>query len=235
MNQLTWPTNIKYAARIANAREVTLQGTADLAFWQRLLDHKGLTAFNSAGRAHLMINATALVWKGLAFREYTVTVATADGEQPAQPTGYYLAQAFNSSRSLAWAERRLFHTPYAHGTIDVGVVPASMHVAEAGATMFKATMNQPSGASPSSNTAWQGHIFLPTKPAPKQTKRCFFAQLSGPQYSYPFDSASDHMEIRLSDTYAVFQWLLDSQFTPQTWHIRPNADHAKSKTYSWSD
>ena len=32
MNQLTWPTNIKYAARIANAREVTLQGTADLAF-----------------------------------------------------------------------------------------------------------------------------------------------------------------------------------------------------------
>lgn len=55
MNQLAWPANIKYAARIANVREVTLQGTAALVFWQRLLDREGTDSIQTSGTGAVVV------------------------------------------------------------------------------------------------------------------------------------------------------------------------------------
>lgn len=225
MSSFTRPDRIRYTAEIDNVREVTLHGTADLDFWQTLLHPHGLLPDSSGGTAHLVISATALVWKGLSFRELIVTVATCtDREQP-QPDSFYLAQAFNSSRMLAWMERRLFNTPYTHADIQLNPRAPRIDVRHGNQPLFSAQMDQPKAASTQRHEDWNGPVFLPGRGG-----KYFFVVLSGEQTCYPF-AAADRLEIASGGDEPVFGWLRQSRFRPTEWRIRTSATHKRSQTY----
>ncbi|HEY0737525.1 MAG TPA: hypothetical protein VGD69_21580 [Herpetosiphonaceae bacterium] len=225
MSSFTRPDRIRYTAEIDNVREVTLYGTADLAFWQTLLHRHGLLPDSSDGAAHLVLSATALVWKGLSFRELIVTVATCTDRDQPQPDSFYLAHAFNSSRMLAWTERRLFNTPYTHADIQLNPSAPLIDVRHGDQPLFSAQMDQPKAPSTQRHEDWDGPVFLPGSGG-----KYFFVVLSGEQAIYPF-AAADRIEIAPGGDEPIFQWLRQSHFAPTEWRIRTDATHARSKTY----
>lgn len=226
MASFTRPNHIRYTAQIAHVREVALCGRADLDFWQTLLHPYALLPDASTGAAQLVISASALVWKGFAFRELIVTIATCTDREQAQPDSFYLAHAFNSSRILAWSERRLFDTPYAHGDIRINTGEPLIEVRQHSRSLFKAQMAQTKEPSTRRYEAWNGPVFLPAHGG-----KHFFVALSGEQTIYQFAAGSDIVEIAPGAEHAVCQWLRKSHFTPTEWRIRDDATHARSKTY----
>ena len=58
-----------YVAELKNVREVSLHGTADLAFWKDRLRPVGLHPSESEGRARLVIGAIDSRYMGIAFRD----------------------------------------------------------------------------------------------------------------------------------------------------------------------
>lgn len=68
------PPSVRYIATIAHVREVNLVGSADLAFWQNQLCSENLFPYNDDGKAELLISATELVWMGVRFREWTLSI-----------------------------------------------------------------------------------------------------------------------------------------------------------------
>lgn len=225
MSSFNRPDRIRYTAEIANVREVTLHGTADLGFWRPLLQPHGLLPDATGGAAHLVISATALVWKSLSFRELIVTVATCTDRDQPQPDSFYLAHAFNSSRILAWAERRLFNTPYTHADIQLNTSAPLIGVGHGSQPLFSAQMAEIKAPATPLHEDWNGPVFLPGRAG-----KYFFVVLSGEQAIYPF-AAADRLEIAPAADEPVFQWLRESHFTPTEWRICTSATHKRSKTY----
>lgn len=220
------PTTVRYIATIRNVREITLVGSADLAFWRERLQPAQLVPEALAGRAQLWIGATQLIWLGIRFRELTISVVL---EQPRRHSCAYLAQAFNSSRALALAERRLFGTPYEHATIsaDDGS-PAAIVLGDGDRTVLRASMAARQQL-PAHDRRWQGEIILPRR-HPQQPGRCFFAQLGGPTESAPFVTSQDSLTIEPDARWPILRWLIDSDFQPGEWRICHSATHARSST-----
>lgn len=214
-------------ARIDNVREVAVYGTADLDAARTLLP-PGLQPYARSGAAEVLITASALVWQGLRFRELIVTVATSLDDAQPQPDSQFLALAFNSARSLAWAERRLFKTPYAHADVRVSADAPQMELWQGRRPLFQARMAQAAEPSARIDAAWQGPVVLPTHGAPG---RHFIAALSGEQLIYPFAADTDMVLIAPDGTYPLFRWLSAAHFTPTEWRVRANATHARSRTY----
>jgi len=77
---------------------------------------------------------------------------------------------------------------------------------------------------------WIGSIFLPL--ARRTSQRKFFnARLAGAVQLAPFAATSAEFALQPSPQQPVIQLLVDSHFAPIEWRVRPNATHARSKTF----
>src|SRR6476620_3923767 len=122
-------TSVKWAAELAHVQEVSLLGTADLAFWKDRLLKEDLLPAESGGQAQILIIASNLKYMGVRFRELSFSVLVSLPEAGIRQDAAYLVRAFNSCRPFAFCERVFFSTPYYHGDVQVSAsLPASMRV-----------------------------------------------------------------------------------------------------------
>jgi len=231
--------NIGYAASLTHVREVSLFGTADLAFWKHRLDPEGLIPAEKHGKARLMIIAADAKFMGIRFRELSFSVLAADhsGQH-----GAFLVQAFNSSRLFACCERVIFSTPYTHGDVRVSAAfPPSVRLTKDGSVVFLAEMKSDAAApgrapTRSEEDGWEGPVFLPSiRNGKRRSAKWFFAKIRGHTETYPFLNSHDTLMIYPSPRSEILQALIDSQFTAIEWAVRADAMHAKSKTYDRSE
>lgn len=225
------PPPLKFVARVAPVKEVTLHGTADLAFWRKQFAAERLTPVEVDGRAQLFISSTETRFWGILFRESLIGIqVTRDNSDSEQVTGLFLPQAWNSLRAFAWVERNVFGTPYDHGQVTVDPKsPARLAISAQGQpliTAAQATARQPVSTA---DESWQGPIFLPTRPG--KPPQLFIAQLNGRTDHYDFIPGNDQFDLAADAANAAVRALIDSGFTPTRWHLRAVAEHAKSKTY----
>jgi hypothetical protein len=234
----TGNTAVKWAAELAHVREVSLLGTADLAFWNDRLRKEDLVPAERDGRARLLICAADSKYMGVRFRElsFSVLVSRPEGTWP---DAAYLVRAFNSCRLFAFCERVFFSTPYHHGDVRVSApLPASMHLVQDGNVVFAAEMGAGAsgpGRAPAGcgEGRWEGPVFLPeTRRRRGRQGNWFVARLRGYTRTYRFLPGTDTVAIRPSPDSAVFQALRDSHFIGEEWIVREDATHAKSKTYN---
>lgn len=221
---------IDYVATIPHVREVSILGTADLAFWTGRLRTEGLTPLDWDGRAQILVIAADLRFRGIQFQEISFSIVLSEG-------GAFLAQAFNSKWLFAFFERNFFRTPYDFGSVRVSTaLPASAQLNRE-EVLFRAVMG--TGAAPTEPgfspypEGWDGPVFLPSRSRDK--RRVFFAQIRGATQTVVFEPSRDLLEIRPSKEISVFQALIDSGFNASHWLVRQDAVHAKSKTYPRSD
>lgn len=212
-----------YISTITNVREVALSGTADLAYWQERLRSVGLDAYAENGRASLLLTAIESKFRGIPFRELSISVLVSDDGLTA--SGAYLAHAFNSSRLLAFAERVFFRTPYHLAGLALEVrVPARMAVSANGYELFSARMGSQRSPARNEDNLFEGSIYLPGG------RDVFYAHLSGAADVYLFDEA-DTLFFRPDSAGDIFAQLVDSGFTGGEWRLRAGAVHARSKTF----
>jgi hypothetical protein len=235
-------TPVKWAAELAHVREVSLLGTADLAFWKDRLLKEELLPAESDGRAQLLIIAADSTFMGVRFRELSFCVSVPRPGDGSRQDAAYLVRAFNSCRFFAFCERVFFSTPYYHGDVRVSAaLPASMRLVKKGEVVFAAEM----GADPSApgrgplrcgEDGWDGPVFLPAgrRRGGRQGK-LFVARLRGYTRTYAFLPGADSVAIRPWPGSEVLQALRDSHFVPKEWVVREDATHAKSKTYQRAD
>jgi len=91
-------TSVKWAAELAHVREVSLLGTADLAFWKDQLLKEELLPAESDGRAQLLIIAADSKFVGVRFRELSFCVSVSPPDDGIRQDAAYLVRAFNSCR-----------------------------------------------------------------------------------------------------------------------------------------
>jgi hypothetical protein len=235
-------TSVKWAAELAHVREVSLLGTADLAFWKDRLLKEGLLPAESDGRAQLLIIAADSKFVGVRFRELSFCVSVSPPDDGIRQDAAYLVRAFNSCRFFAFCERVFFSTPYYHGAVRVSAsLPPSMHLVKKGEVVFAAAMGaDPSGLgrgpSRCGEDGWHGPVFLPEgrRRGGRQGK-LFVARLHGYTRRYAFLPGTDSVAIGPSTDSEFLQALKDSHFAAREWIIREDATHAKSKTYKRAD
>ena len=219
-------TSIQYAADLDNVKEVTLQGTADLSFWEAVLRKERFFPYQEADKAVLLLSATDAKWKRFKFREFVISVGVCFEEHGTHLDGYYLPHAFNSSRLLAFSERMFFRTPYFQGDIQLeSRCPVSIKLQDRTDVLLRAAVSVSDTPTTVEYQEWQGPIFLPNNSGK------FFAVLAGETDHYPFSPQTDRFELKPSSRYEIFQQLIESNFVGTTWSLRNNARHAKSKTY----
>jgi hypothetical protein len=175
---------------------------------------------------------------GMRFRELSVSVLARAESGGADRNGAYLLRAWSSSRFLAASERVFFSTPYSHAHVVVSASGrASIRLACDGAVAFFAEMRDDGSAgrmesTPPAEGGWSGPVFLPSDAtAPKDRRSLFFARAAGLTETRPFRCGEDSFEIRPSRDCESLGVLVDSHFVPERWAVRPDATHAKSKTY----
>jgi hypothetical protein len=231
-------TAVKWAAELAHVREVSLLGTADLAFWKNRLLEEELLPAESEGQAQLLIIAADSKYLGVRFRELSFSVVVSRPEEGTRQDAAYLVRAFNSCRLFAFCERVFFSTPYSHGDVRVSAsLPASMHLAQKGEGVFAAAMGADAsglGREPSrcGEGRWEGPVFLPeSRRRTGRQGKVFVARLRGHTRTYPFLPGTDSVAIRPAPDSEILQALGDSHFRAKEWIVREDATHAKSKTY----
>ncbi|MDB5323733.1 MAG: hypothetical protein JWN40_5364 [Phycisphaerales bacterium] len=232
-------TEIKWAAKLAHVKEVSLLGVADLAYWEGRLRHDNLFAAQRDGKAQVMIVATDSRFMGVPFREFSVSVLAFENGTGGRRDGAYLVHAWNSCRFFAFCERVFFSTPYSHGEVRVSTAaPVSIHVAEKGRVLFEAQMRSAdvagSGRKPSSSGAggWDGLVFLPRRNAiPVERGKFFHARIAGHTETFPFLRETDALTMNPGNGNGFLAALANSNFAPEQWVVRADATHAKSKTY----
>lgn len=218
--------SIKYAADLDNVKEVTLHGTADLSFWEAVLRKERFFPYQEADEAVLLLSAVDAKWRGFKFQEFVIAVGVSYNESGTSLDGYYLPQAFNSSKFLAFSERVFFRTPYAQGDIELrNKLPAFIKLWHDTGFLLHAEMSVPDMPPMVEYLEWKGAIFLP------ESRGKFFAVLEGEADIYPFSPETDRFEIQPSARYRIFRQLIESNFTGSVWSLRNNSRHAKSKTY----
>jgi hypothetical protein len=233
---------VKWVAELSHVREVTLLGTADLAYWQDRLREEKLDPAERDGQAQVMVSAAELKYWGVRFREVSFSVQVRPVEDLTRPNAAYLLGAYNSLRMFAFVERIFFSTPYRYGDVRVSAsLPAFVHIFKNDDVVFRAEMGADGvepGREPSQvgEDGWDGPVFLPEKQRSKDGPgRLFFARVRGHTRAYPLLPARDVVAIKPSSGCEVLQALSDSHFVAQQWNIREDAAHAKSKTYKRTD
>jgi|CXWL01.1.fsa_nt_gi hypothetical protein len=230
---------VKYIAELKHVREVSLLGTADLAFWTDQLGKEGLSPTSSDGQALLLISAVDSQFKGIRFRELSFGNMVCRHKEGAQQDEFYLAAAFNTSRFFAFIERTFFSTPYFHGSIQIDVrLPACIQLTRDGDAVFRAEMTADpltSGSREplrSGDDGWEGPIFLPKNERKRDDQaKVFFARVRGHTQVYPFSPSDDRVLLKPSPDLPMLQKLIDSSFTGKEWIIREDATHARSKSF----
>jgi hypothetical protein len=227
---------IRYIGELSRVREVTLGGIANGAYWRDRLADAGLCPVDVDGHARVMIGVTRAYYGGLRADECVIAVEARPTDEPGHNSGYFLVQGYNTSRLLAWFERHWFTTPYLHGTPCITAnpqleFPIDVRLTIGGIAPYSATLGGNSrDRSPtwSGDERWEGPIYLPA------SGKVFYARLGGVTHKYPFIPAIDCLSIEPNFTAPVWRLLLESDFTPRAWSVRPSATHARSKTYCWS-
>jgi hypothetical protein len=229
---------VRYVAEVSHAREVSLLGMANLAFWRERLSTENLVPAERDGKAQIMIVGATMRFMGIGFTEVGYLVLLSGHEEAAGKGGAFLFQAFNSSRLFAWCERALFATPYLHAHCHVSVSsPISIQLVMGGELAFQAGMQANSEAprrQPSrlGEETWEGPVFLPRGCRGRAGKgRFFLAKMQGQTAAYPFMREEDALSIMPSQGAGIFRALLDSGFTGEEWVVREDATHGKSMTY----
>jgi hypothetical protein len=229
---------VRYVANPRHVREVSLFGTADLAFWQNRLKEENLVPAERDGKAQLWIIAADMKFLGVRFRELSFSVLAGHDEQGVRHNGAYLAHAYHSSRLFAHCERTFFSTPYQRGDVRVSVSPSPfIHLVQGGELVFRAEMQAGASApgrdaSCSAEDGWKGPVFLPRKRRGRDREgRLFFAKIKGLTQRYPFIDSTDLLSIKPAQNGNILQSLLDSHFAGEEWAIREDATHARSRTY----
>jgi hypothetical protein len=230
-------TSIKWAAELGHVREVSLLGTADLAFWKDRLLKEELLPAESDGKAQVLIIAADSKYLGVRFRELSVCVLVSRPEENLPKDAAFLVRAFNSCWFFAVCERVFFSTPYYHGDVRVSAaLPMSIHLVKKEEIVFAAEMgaDRPAlGREPlrCGEDGWDGPVFLPRGRRRGRQGKLFIARLLGYTRTYTFLPGTDSLTIRPWPDSAVLQALRDSQFVAKEWIIREDATHSKSKTY----
>ena len=85
---------VKYVASLDHVREVSLLGSADLAFWRERLKPEGLEAEERDGRAQILIVGAEAKFRGIRFSELSFSVMVHGG--------MFLLRALNSRRFFAF-------------------------------------------------------------------------------------------------------------------------------------
>jgi hypothetical protein len=193
---------VRYVAEVTRVREVSLLGSADLAFWRERLSTENLVPVERDGKAQIMIVGATMRFMGLRFTEISFSVLLSRHEEAAGQGGAFLFQAFNSSRLLVWCERMLFSTPYLHGNCHVSVSsPISIQLAVGGELAFQAKMQAESKGPRRQSLrmgeeTWEGPVFLPRDCCGRAGKdRFFFAKMKGQTAAYPFLRPEDALSI----------------------------------------
>jgi hypothetical protein len=238
---------VKWVAELAHVREVSLLGTADLAYWKERLQTEKLCPAERDGQAQVLISAADAKYWGKRFREVSFSVLVSPPSVPPhselnQQNAAFLLGAYNSLRMFAFVERAFFSTPYNYGDVRVSAsLPAFIHLALNGQTLFRAEMAA-DGVGPRREPAshgedgWQGPVFLPEKNRGQdRPEKLFFTRIRGQTSVYPLLPAQDVVAIEPSPASEVLQALKDSHFLVREWLVRPDAAHAKSKTYKRTD
>jgi hypothetical protein len=229
---------VKYIAQPRHVKEVSLLGSADLRFWQHRLLDENLKPAAFDGRAQILITAAEMKYLGIRVRELSFSILVCGPGHPTRANGAFLACAFNSSRFLAFCKRRLFSTPYASGEVGVSdCTPVSMDLIWKGERVFRAEMGtegpearEPERCRPD---GWEGPVFLPEKQTSRfRQGKHFFAKLTGLTRTYPFLPTRDRVQIISSPACDTLQALIDSHFVSREWAIRPDATHARSRTFA---
>ena len=219
---------VKYVAEIKNVREICLVGSADFEFWKTHLGPSQLTPTNFAGHAHVLVSTVKLKWMGIRFEELSIAIPI---DPPDSSThSVYLASAFNTSQLLAWCERTFFQTPYEHAQITMNAEQPWSFELRDNARATLAVQCQRAAPTSTVEDDWIGSIFLPTTRQNSQRK-FFHAKLSGPVQLAPFAATSAEFAVHPSPQQPAIQLLIDSHFAPIEWRVRPNATHARSKTF----
>ena len=229
------PESIKWAAELDHVRELSLAGTADLAFWrEHLRAHDLVPAESPDGQAQIQIVAADATFMGARFRELSFSVLVRAPEQAYPQGATYLMGAFNSSRFFAFCERTFFATPYDHGDVRLsGSPPASIDLAKNGEGEFRAVLRA-EGREPArrGEERWEGPVFLPeARPGKVRQGNLFYARLGGQTQTYPFIPDQDSLTLAPAPASTLLQLLHQSRFAGKAWAVREAAAHAKSKTY----
>jgi hypothetical protein len=224
---------IKYVAEIDHVHEVSLRGEALVEPWATELAVLNLRAVCAGDCVAMMLSATSARFRGMRFREFSISVLAREVETGAE--GWYLAHAFNSSRFFAWVERTMFATPYYFGAIEVNAMaPARVNVTAREACIrvsmaSNTTERVPMRRGPES---WEGPLFLPTRTNAKAAQRkWFYARLSGDADVYAFAPSKDVVTISPAPQWPALAKLAAADFHGTEWLLRTNAFHAKSRTY----
>ena len=216
--------NKPFISTITGVREVALAATAGLGYWRDKLRDEGLVPYEDRGRASLLLTAIASRFRGIPFRELSISVLVSN-DGGVTPAGAYLAYAYNSSRSLAFAERVFFQTPYHRAALTLDErIPAQMGLSRGERVLFNARMSDRAASGRQEDALFDGPIYLPGG------RQVFYARLSGRGQLYDFDS-SDQMTIERGPDDPVFGQLIDSEIKGKSWLVRAGAFHARSKTY----
>ncbi len=224
----------KFVADLANVQEVALLGSVDPDYWAERLAAESLCPILRDGRAQLLITAAAGVFKGLRFREVSLSVLAVDPDWPDRQ-GALLVHAFNSSRLLAWCERFWFHTPYWPATIDLRWTPqAGVQVRTPTGGRLELAMSSASDARQLTRCGpggWQGFVYLPSSTRQGKTvRRWFFVLIEGATSTFAASPGDVWAASAVPDARAL-QDLIDSRIQPREWQIRTSARHARSKTF----
>jgi len=238
---------IRYLAEPGHVREVSLRGSADLAFWSARLEPENLRPAEQGGRAQILLVAAEMKFMGVRFAEVSFSVLV-DVPGPESTEGAFLVHAFNGCRFFAYCERRFFATPYTYANCHVAVGPrALVQVTSRGQAVFRAERGPrpervegpDAAAAPPSICrqvdTWEGPVFLPTRGgAAEGEARFFFARMRGPATVSPF---LGDVDLFILSAAAESSWRLlhDSDFKALEWLVRPDATHGKSKTYRRGD
>jgi hypothetical protein len=209
-----------------------------LNYWRDKLAVHRLHPTEVDGRAEMMLSACDARFKGIRFRELSISVFVAREPHSHARDGALLLRAFNSIRFFAWVERTLFSTPYYPSQVAVSpIVPAFLRLGEQDHPILAASMGHDGSDvdiranAPLVPDGWQGPILLPDRrdlslAAPRQ----FFASLTGDTQTLAFDSQRDTFQLGPPASDPIVPLLVAARFEPNTWILRTAATHGKSKT-----
>jgi hypothetical protein len=218
------PKRVKYIAEINGGREVTLVCAADYEYWQSRAANEQLTIASVNGAAEVWLSAVQLRWMGVRFNELSISVRLeADNS-------VLLITAFNTSRLFALSERLFFSTPYRQERVEINTQPPEQFVLYDGVKTALAARHGSGSEVQSHNELWEGAIWLPSA-RPGASRKYFYARLGGETRVSPFNPSSDTLEIQPS-RHPITQTLIESRIRGVEWRVRPNASHARSKTFT---
>ncbi|MHC4845805.1 MAG: hypothetical protein ACYTCU_06560 [Planctomycetota bacterium] len=212
--------------------ELSLTGLADPEPWAELVAREGLRLHVVEGRAPVLLLGCSTTFKGIRFREVSVSAFVSDSGDGSTRDGAFMVQAFNSVRFFAFVERRVFKTPYEFADVRVSADDAvAMSVRKRDELVVRAEMTGPARETAPGEDGWEGPIFLPRPAGNRGKRKVFFAKLEGASRSVAFRDA-DRLEFGQAAKHPVFGLLTASRFAPQAWQYRTGAVHSRTKSFA---